>query len=144
MASGSGTPAANRAPRTAADRPTIDSTDRSISPAMMIRAIGSDMIATSITAAIRFAKFRPLRNTGDTAAPIAISATRNDGEQDLPARQPAEDAADAGHGRAPPGDRPLELADEHRIEGDRDQDHEPVQGLQPELREAQRGSGRSR
>ena len=73
MTSSIGTPAAYRVPRTAADRPTIDSTDRSISPEMMIRAIGSDMIATSMTAAIRLAKFRGVRKTGDSDAPIPIS-----------------------------------------------------------------------
>ncbi len=40
----------------APDSPTIDSTERSISPVMMISVIGSAMIATSITALTRFAK----------------------------------------------------------------------------------------
>ena len=69
IASSIGTPAAYRYPRIEAESPTIDSTDRSISPAMMINAIGSDMIATSITAEIALAKFRPVRKTGETVVP---------------------------------------------------------------------------
>ena len=58
MATSIGTPAAHRNPRIALARPAIDSTDRSISPAMMISVIGSAMIATSIKAAIRFPNWR--------------------------------------------------------------------------------------
>ena len=41
---------------------------------MMISAIGSDMIATSMTAEMRLAKLRPDRKTGDTVDPIQRSA----------------------------------------------------------------------
>ena len=48
-----------------AGRPAIDSTERSISPAMMIRVIGRAMIATSISAAMRFAKLPVVRKNGE-------------------------------------------------------------------------------
>ena len=69
---GSGTPAAHRNPRTALDSPAIDSTERSISPAMMISVIGSAMIATSISAASRFAKLPGVRKNRDSCDPMTI------------------------------------------------------------------------
>ena len=65
----SGTPAAHRKPRSALASPAIDSTDRSISPAMMISVIGRAMIATSMRAAIRFEKLPGVRKNGDSALP---------------------------------------------------------------------------
>ncbi len=70
-----GTPAAHRNPRTALERPAIDSTERSISPAMMTSVIGRAMIATSIMAASRFAKLLGVRKTGEIRVPNAIIAS---------------------------------------------------------------------
>ena len=72
----SGTPAAQRNPSTADARPAIDSTDRSISPAMMIRVIAMAMIATSIRAAMRLEKLPGVRKNGDSEVPSAISPSR--------------------------------------------------------------------
>ena len=74
MAISIGTPAAHRKPRTALARPAIDSTERSISPAMMISVIGRAMIATSMRAAMRFAKLPAVRKNGESGVPITISA----------------------------------------------------------------------
>ena len=72
MATWSGTPAAQRTPMIALARPAIDSTERSISPAMMTRVIGSAMIATSISAAERFVKFPGVRKNGERLVPRTI------------------------------------------------------------------------
>ena len=58
-----GGPAGSRGPRSTG--PSIDSTDRSISPVMMISVIGSAMIATSITALVEVREVRADRKTGD-------------------------------------------------------------------------------
>ena len=71
-----GTPAAHRKPSTAHASPAIDSTERSISPAMITSVIGRAMIATSMRAASRLAKLRGDRNTGDRREPMKISAIR--------------------------------------------------------------------
>ena len=68
-----GTPAAQSQPRTAPARPIIDSTERSISPVMMIRVIGSATMATSITALVRLAKLAPVRNTVESRVPRTTS-----------------------------------------------------------------------
>ena len=70
-----GTPAAHRKPRIALDRPAIDSTERSISPAMMISVIGRAMIATSMRAAMRLPKLPAVRKNGDSALPSRISGS---------------------------------------------------------------------
>ena len=80
--------------------PAIDSTDRSISPAMMIRVIGRAMIATSIRAAIRFAKLPGVRKNGDRALPSDDQPEQGDDQERLPARQSARPApAGAARGR---------------------------------------------
>src|SRR5262245_21747208 len=135
--------AANRKPRTELDSPAIDSTERSISPAMITRAIGSDMIATSITADWRFAMFRFVRKTGDSRTPTvtrAISTTARSVSQrrSHPKREPpASGATIAGSATRAPTDVPLEAALEDRIHPDRDEDHGAIDRLEPELREVE-------
>ena len=138
-----GTPAAHRKPRTALARPAIDSTERSISPAMMTSVIGSAMIATSIRAASRFEKLRGVRKNGDSALPSDDQPEQDDEQQRLPARQRAR-------GRARHAARELVAAvigrasrrrarwirrSDERVGADGEQDHDPVDRLQPELRQ---------
>ena len=140
--------------------PTIDSTERSMSPVMMIRVMGRAMIATSITAAVRFAKLPAVRKTsGDVAVPRATIPRSTSARRALPARQPAQAARRAdgprGHRLARPaavrfGDssvaligcagvrrRPPDAPDQERVERDGDQDHRAVDRLEPVLRQAQ-------
>jgi len=72
----SGMPAAHRKPSRLLARPAIDSTDRSISPAMITRVIGKAMIATSMRAATRFEKLPAVRKNGDKALPRTMSPAR--------------------------------------------------------------------
>ena len=51
----------------------MDSTERSISPAMTISVIGSAMIATSMRADRRFEKLPVVRKNGESAFPSRIS-----------------------------------------------------------------------
>ncbi len=51
----------------------MDSTERSISPAMTISVIGSAMIATSMRADRRFEKLLVVRKNGESAFPSRIS-----------------------------------------------------------------------
>ena len=74
MAIGRGSPATMRVPRIAPERPTIDSTERSMSPVMMISVMGSAMIATSITELARLAKFLLEMKTSDMRAPVITRA----------------------------------------------------------------------
>src|ERR1700759_5212780 len=62
-------------PSRALDIPSIDSTDRSISPLMMIRAIGSVMIAISPVVRPRLKKLFDDRNCGETLLPNSTIAT---------------------------------------------------------------------
>src|ERR1700753_3823043 len=55
--------------------PSIDSTDRSISPLMMISAIGSVMIAISPVVRPRLKKLLAVRNWGETLLPNSTIAT---------------------------------------------------------------------
>jgi hypothetical protein len=71
-----GTPAAQRKPRMALERPAIDSTERSISPRTMIRVIGIAMIATSISAAMRLEKLPAVRKNGDRVVPRTMRPMR--------------------------------------------------------------------
>lgn len=64
MPTWSGMPAAHRTPRTAPDKPTIDSTDRSMSPMMMIGVMARAMIATSIVPLIEAPKLGAFQKSG--------------------------------------------------------------------------------
>src|SRR5215813_3240565 len=55
--------------------PSVDATDRSISPLMMMSVIGSAMIATSPEVTPRLNRFEGVRNWGETATPNSAMAT---------------------------------------------------------------------
>ena len=94
---------------------------------MMISVIGRAMIATSMRAAIRFAKLPGVRKNGDRALPSTISPSERDDEQRLPAREEAGPGS-AGRARASrwrssaavQRGGPLEPSEDDRVRADRD------------------------
>ena len=71
----------------ALDSPAIDSTDRSISPAMMISVIGRAMIATSIRAARRFAEVGRRQEERREGVAEHDQPEQRDEQERLPARE---------------------------------------------------------
>ncbi len=64
-----GTPEAHSHPKTQPESPTIDSTERSISPVMMIGVMARAMIEISITSWMENPKFDQVRKKGDSWVP---------------------------------------------------------------------------
>ena len=73
---------------------------------MMIRVIGSAMIATSMSAAMRFEKLPGVRKNGDSALPSTISPTS------ATSRSVSQRASSRVHGRRPV---PGATAGAHRV-----------------------------
>src|SRR5487761_2105215 len=124
-----GTPAAHSQPRIAPDSPIIDSTERSISPVMMISVMGRATIATSITALVRFAKLGPVRKNFESRVPSITSSTRITSSTDSQRRRPDARWKSGLLG----GDAPLATLDEG-IGRDGHQDHRAVDHLEQLLR----------
>ena len=131
----------------ALDRPAIDSTDRSISPAMMIRVIGRAMIATSISAASRLAKLPVVRKTGDSALPSTISTIRaTTSSVSQRASSASTTALRSRASRSALIGRRASVArwSRRRMTASAltaTQDHEAVDRLEPELRQAEEDEG---
>ena len=85
MQSQSGQPAAQVLPITALESPSVDATERSISPLMMINVIGSAISAFSMLLVVISVIVEPWPKTSDVAQPIAISASSMREQQRLPA-----------------------------------------------------------
>src|SRR3954468_21385505 len=62
-------------PSRALDRPRMEATERSISPATMTKVIGSAMSATSVMSDSIELKFPPVRKSGEESAPATIVTT---------------------------------------------------------------------
>ena len=133
-----------------AQSPTIEPTEMSISPVMMISVIGKATIATGATPASAIEMFEVVRKYLETCAPTTKVRDEDDEEEDLPARERRAEAAHCSASASPAPAAPAQPAaasrlaldplgppreravEEHRRE-DRGTDH----GLQPELVDAE-------
>src|SRR5216683_1853514 len=97
-----GQPWLHRNPSRALDMPSVDATDRSISPLMTISVIGNVMIAISPLDRPRLKKLLPVRNCGDAAAPITTMITTTTARPDSH-RRARENCARERWARSPRG-----------------------------------------
>src|SRR6201996_5885758 len=120
-------------PSRALDIPSIDSTDRSISPLMMIRAIGSVMIAISPVVRPRLKKLFDDRNSGETLLPkmtIAITTTTSPVSHRRAGRSRALRSSRSTAG-TPPSQRGGQLERDDAVQHDGQDQQEAGDGLVP-------------
>ena len=131
-----------------AQSPTIDPTEMSISPVMMISVIGSATIATGIMPASAIEMFDDVRKYCETSSAADERRDENEEEENLPSRRARVGAGSclaSGRLRASeqsllPSSRaldPLGSSRQAAVEEHRDEDRRADHGLEPELVDAE-------